>query len=244
MSFNFGLCSVSFRKNTPEEILQAMRAAGLPVIEWGSDVHCPPENARQIADLQKQYGIRCCSYGTYFRLGVTSNGELTEYIKAARALGTDVLRLWCGDKNSGDYTECEKRELFARCQDAAKIAEAEGVTLCMECHGGTFTDRPESAVELMQAVGSESFKMYWQPSQFRGEEDNLKSAELIAPYTVNLHVFNWKGNEKYPLKEATGLWQRYLEKFRGEHTLLLEFMPDDRLESLTAEADALKGMAK
>ncbi len=239
MSFKFGLCSVSFRKNTPEEILQTMKEVGLSLIEWGADVHCPPQNARQISYLQKRYGIKCCSYGTYFRLGVNSSGELHEYIKAARVLGTDILRLWCGDKNSGDYTEEEKRALFDRCRVAAKIAEAEGVTLCMECHGGTFTDRPESALELMQAVGSEHFRMYWQPNQFRSEEDNVKSAEQLAPYTVNVHVFNWKGNERYPLKEAEGLWQRYLEKFRGEHTLLLEFMPDDRLESLHSEADAL-----
>ena len=75
MSFNFGLCSISFRKNTPEEILQAMKAAELSVIEWGSDVHCPPEKAPKIAKLQNQYDIRCCSYGTYFRLGVTIENQ-------------------------------------------------------------------------------------------------------------------------------------------------------------------------
>ena len=71
MNYNLGLCSVSFRKHTPEEILRAMKDAGLSVIEWGSDVHCPPEKAEELAKLQKQYGIACCSYGTYFRLGVT-----------------------------------------------------------------------------------------------------------------------------------------------------------------------------
>ena len=28
----------------------------------------------------------------------------------AKALGADVLRLWCGNKNSEDYTESEKNE--------------------------------------------------------------------------------------------------------------------------------------
>jgi len=41
MSFKFGLCSVSFRKNTPEEILKTMKEAGLSLIEWGADVHPP-----------------------------------------------------------------------------------------------------------------------------------------------------------------------------------------------------------
>ena len=42
MNYNLGLCSISFRKHTPEEILRAMKEVGLSVIEWGSDVHCLP----------------------------------------------------------------------------------------------------------------------------------------------------------------------------------------------------------
>lgn len=105
MNYKSGLCSVSFRKNTPEEILQAMKTAGLEVIEWGSDVHCPPEKAKEIVLLQNQYGIKCCSYGTYFKIGVTPIEELNKYLVAAKTLGTNVLRLWCGDKNSEDYAE-------------------------------------------------------------------------------------------------------------------------------------------
>ena len=241
MSFKFGLCSVSFRKNTPEEILQAMKEAGLSLIEWGADVHCPPQNARQISYLQKRYGIKCCSYGTYFRLGVNSSGELHEYIKAARVLGTDILRLWCGDKNSGDYTEEEKRALFDRCRVAAKIAEGEGVTLCMECHGYTYTDTKESALALMQAVDSPHFRMYWQPCQTPAE--NEAYAALLAPYTEHLHVFNWVGMERFPLAQGLDHWRRYLQVLGGSHTLLLEFMPDDDLTTLDREAAALKELA-
>lgn len=240
MNYNLGLCSVSFRKHTPEEILRAMKEAGLSVIEWGSDVHCPPEKAEEIAELQKQHGIKCCSYGTYFRLGVTPICELETHIKAAKTLGTDVLRLWCGDKDSQDYTESEKRELFAACTAATEIAEAEGVTLCMECHNQTYTNKKESALELMQTVASKHFRMYWQPNQYRSEEENIAYAKAIAPYTVNIHVFNWKEKEKYPLREATGIWREYLSCFDGGRNLLLEFMPDGFLETLGTEAAALR----
>lgn len=244
MSFNFGLCSVSFRKNTAEEILRAMQAVGLSVIEWGSDVHCPPEKAKEIVELQKRYGIECCAYGTYFRLGVTPICELEQYIKAAKTLGTDVLRLWCGDKNSEDYTESEKRELFAACKATAKIAEAEGVTLCMECHNKTYTNAKEAAMELMRAVDSPYFRMYWQPNQYRSEKENIAYAKAIAPYTVNIHTFNWKGKEKYPLSEAKGIWREYLACFDGGRNLLLEFMPDGRLETLAREVQALREIAE
>jgi len=244
MSFNFGLCSVSFRKNTPEEILLGMKAAELSVIEWGSDVHCPPEKAEEIAELQKQYGIRCCSYGTYFRLGVMPACELEQYIKAAKTLGADVLRLWCGDKNSQDYTEREKEELFIACKAAAEIAEAEDVTFCMECHNKTYTNAKDSALELMNQVASPHFRMYWQPNQHRSEEENIAYAKAIAPYTVNIHIFNWKGKEKYPLGEARGIWREYLSCFDGGRNLLLEFMPDGKLETLTREAKTMKEIAE
>lgn len=243
MNYNLGLCSVSFRNNTAEEILRSMRESGLSHIEWGSDVHCPPEKADGIAELQRRYGIKCCSYGTYFRLGTTPVEELFSYIKAAKTLGTNVLRLWCGNKNSEEYTDAEKTELFSACKASAEIAEAEGVTLCMECHNNTYTNTKKSAVELMRAVGSEHFKMYWQPNQLKSEEENVEYARQISAYTVNVHVFNWKGTEKYPLKDGGDIWRTYLSCFDGGKNLLLEFMPDDKLESLKAEAEALREIA-
>ena len=244
MKYKFGLVSVSFRKHTSEEILSAMKSAGLSCIEWGSDVHCPPEKAKEIAGLQAQYGIECCSYGTYFRLGVTPMDELPGYIAAAKALGTDILRLWCGNKDSGEYTETEKAVLFANCKAAAEIAEKSGVTLCMECHLGTYTNTKESALELMQAVDSKHFRMYWQPNQYVSEEENLAYAKLLAPYSEHLHVFNWKMDEKFPLGGAKKIWKAYLSCFEKNKTLLLEFMPDGKLETLAVEAAALKEIAE
>ena len=241
--YKLGLVSVSFRNHTPEEILVAMKKCGLSCIEWGSDVHCPPEKAGEIAALQEKYGITCCAYGTYFRLGVTLMEELQGYIDAAKTLGTNILRLWCSNKNSEDHTEEEKKQLFFLCKAAATIAEQNAVILCMECHNNTHTNRKEAALELMEAVGSQAFRMYWQPNQYRTEEENIAYATLLAPYTVNIHVFNWKGKEKYPLREAKDIWKKYLACF-GDSTLLLEFMPDGKLKTREAEAATLREIVR
>lgn len=239
--YKLGLVSVSFRKNTPEEILRAMQNAGLSHIEWGSDVHCPPEKAAEIAALQEQYGIKCCSYGTYFTIGVTPIEELPGYIRAAKTLGTDILRLWAGKgKEYADYSPAEKQDFIEECKKCARMAEQEKVILCLECHKGTFTDCKEGALELMQEVNSPHFRMYWQPHQNKPVEENLAYAALLADYTYHLHVFNWKEKEKMPLSGAVDLWREYLARFSGDHYLLLEFMPDGRIESLPAEADALR----
>ena len=237
-----GLVSISFRTLTPEQIIEVAKAAHLNWIEWGSDVHAPcTDIARleEIAALQKAAGIRCSSYGTYFRIGVNPAEELPAYIQAAKILGTSILRLWCGNKGSELYTNAERDALYEECRKLAATAEREKVTLCMECHNGTLTDRVEAAFELMQAVNSPAFRMYYQPNQFRTEEENITYAKRLSPYTDHIHVFNWESTNRYPLRDAIGIWRKYLNCFTGDRTLLLEFMPDNMVESLPAEANAL-----
>ena len=171
--------------------------------------------------------------------------EFPDYIRAAKMLGTDILRLWCGTKGSLEYTPEELEALYADCRGLAAMAEEAGVKLCMECHNDTLTDRKESALALMQAVDSPAFRMYWQPNQLRTKEENLAYANLLSSWTEHLHVFNWdcpNGGplEKYPLVGAVELWKQYLEQLPGDRCLLLEFMPDDKLETLNTEADALR----
>jgi sugar phosphate isomerase/epimerase len=190
--------------------------------------------------LQAAYGIGCSSYGTYFRIGETPMTELVHYVHAAKALGTNLLRLWCGTKSGKDMTAAEREALLAACREATAIAAAHGVTLCMECHRKTFTENPDDAVWLMQAVNSPHFRMYWQPFQWQTAAENLENAKKLAPYATHIHVFNWKGDRKLPLCEAISEWQQYLSHFPAPRTLLLEFMPNGTIEELPAEAEALK----
>ena len=242
-NYEFGLVSVSFRQHSPKEILEAAKAAGLSCIEWGSDVHAPChdiERLREIAELQKEYGIKCSSYGTYFRLGETPINELERYITAAKILGTDILRLWCGTKSGADMNDAEKKALLAECEAAKELAEVAGVTLCMECHKKTYTQQLNDALELIREMNSPNFKMYWQPFQWQSAEENLTYAEAIAPFTQHIHVFQWKGNERFSLNDGVAEWQKYLQHFPSPRTLLLEFMPNGTTEELAGEANALR----
>lgn len=220
-----------------------MKKASLDLIEWGSDLHAPansPEHLSKLADLQKEYGVTCHSYGTYFRIGVQSSLEIYPYIQAAKLLGTRTLRLWAGEKNSEDFSVKEKEAFFKECRALAEIAKNEDVVLCTECHNKTYTNRYESALELMRETHSPHFRTYWQPNQFRSEEENLLSAKALSPFTENVHLFHWQGKEKYPLLEGKEIWKRYLSRFSGKEALLLEFMPDGKLDTLTREANAAR----
>ena len=238
-----GLVSVSFRSLDVREILSLCQQAGLSLVEWGSDIHAPCKDAERlewIACLQRETGVSCSSYGTYFRLGIHPVEELKDYIRAAKMLGTRVLRIWCGDRDYGDMSVEERQIIIEQGKRAADMAEREGVVLCAECHPKTFTVCLEGALALMHGVNSPAMRMYWQPNQYVSFEENCAYAKAIAPYVYNLHVFHWEGKNKYPLADGASRWTTYLSCFQPDCTLLLEFMPDDLPQTLPREADTLR----
>ena len=237
-----GIVSISFRSHSPAQILSAAAACGLSRIEWGSDVHAPKEDPDALAQLAAAHihsPLRCCSYGTYFRLGITPLAELPDHIRAAKKLGTDHLRIWAGRKNASQYTPEERQKFLDQCAAAASIAKAHGAILSLECHRRSYTETKEGAWELMRHVDSPHFRMYWQPNPDISVEENLAYIRLLRKYITHVHVFHWVGDQRLPLREGIPIWREYLQALGGSHHLLLEFMPDDRLESLQEEADAL-----
>ncbi len=239
------MVSISYRELDFEDVLRIMSDAGLKYVEWGSNAQAPQNDIQKlqlIAEAQAKYGIQCCSYGTYFYLGITPIEELPDYIRAAKMLGTNILRLWAGKKTKDMCSQQEKDLLFNQCKLAAKIAEAAGVTLCLECHRNSYTETAQGAFELMQVVDSEAFRMYWQPDPYVSVEENIAYARLIQPYTVHLHAFHIKRSTSYPLAEGAEEWKLYLKEFTGDHLALLETLPDQRPETLQREADSLRSI--
>ena len=247
VEFKTGLVSISFRQNTQREILEMMKVANLKYIEWGSDVHAPHKRLDMLAELAKMqdmYGVSCSSYGTYFRLGETPVDDLIDYIRAAKALGTDILRLWAGRRRGYELSLPEIEKFMDSCWRCADVAEREGVKLCVECHQNTFTERLEDALMLMENVDSDKFRMYWQPFCEKTVDENLAYLKKVEPYVEHLHVFNWAGSARLPLADGVGDWKRYLSALSRPRTLLLEFMPDNLLATLPREADALREIIK
>ena len=92
----------------------------------------------------------------------------------------------------------------------------------------------------METVNSKHLGMYWQPNQYRSFEENMEYARAISRCVTQIHVFNWEEKNRYPLADAVKIWSSYLSCFEGDHTLLLEFMPNNLPEELSAEAEALR----
>ncbi len=247
MAFYTGLVSISFRRYSVDEIIAACREVGLSHIEWGSDVHVPAGNAAiadEVARKTREAGLACTTYGSYFRLGQHTPAEFAPYIDSAKRLGARVIRVWGGTKGSADMTAEERAALISDARAIADMAQEAGLIVAPECHGGTVTDHIDSAMDFYSAVDHPALRAYWQPNQGMSEEYNLDAARRYAPLTETVHVFHWSASARYPLCEGTDIWKQYIEIFRSEAEtrdidLLLEFMHDDRLETLAETAKTL-----
>lgn len=255
-----GLVSISFRRLPAEDVIALAGGAGLDCIEWGSDVHARPplesepspaerrEALRAVARATAAAGLSVSSYGTYFRLGATPAGDFPAYIGAAKTLGTRIVRVWAGTKGFREMEEADFARLAEAAREVAGMAAEAGITACLECHPNTATDCLEGTERLLGAVASPALAMYWQPNQYHSLEWNMEYLRAIAGRVRVAHVFNWRADAKgavsrLPLRDGIATWRRYLGELPRGIPLLLEFMPDDRPESLREEAAALRECA-
>lgn len=247
-----GLVSISFRSLSCEEIIKLVSDCGLHGIEWGSDVHVPPDNparAKEVAQMMKSAELETSAYGTYYRAGTYGSDYKAVFEKLlnnAVILNAPVMRIWAGTAPSDETDEAERKKIVEECIDIADMAKKENITVAFECHNHTLTDDISSTLELMKETSHGNLRMFWQPNERKSFEYNLNALEKIMPYLTNVHVFNWdnKGNRK-PLKCAENEWQKYTELIMSdsaEHWLSLEFMPDDNPQSLQNEAEYLNNL--
>jgi len=252
-SFNLakiGLVSVSFRQLSCESVIAAAAGAGLHGIEWGGDIHVKPgelERAREVAALTRENGLSVTSYGSYYRLGTygTAYAPLIDNVfQTADVLGAPAVRIWGYNKGSAAIDADTYRALVAEAKDVGKRARALGVKVAFECHGDTITDEYHAAQKFLCDVDCPEIMTYWQPNNQYDVAYNKEAANALRSKLVNVHVFNWPTpGARDTLFSAVELWREYAEILTADGAdpwWLLEFMPDDKPESLPKEADALR----
>lgn len=245
-----GVASVTFRSLTPYEIIKLARQAGLDGVEWGGDVHVPCgayQTAEETAHATREAGLSVLSYGSYFRLGLQRTEELKMYLKTAKALGAPIMRIWGGTRSGAMYSKDEVALLLSQAKQAAAIAGEYGIVLGLECHDSTITDDYAFARSFLESVDSPFFKTYWQPNRFRDFAYNLEALKALAPYIVTVHTQRWEGDVRLSLHGYMDEWRTYcgvLEQTGAAHRFILEFLPEESVECLKSEAEALREFLK
>lgn len=244
-----GLCSVTFRQKTPQEIIALAAKAGIQSIEWASDAHVHEGDvatAKEVLAMTKDAGLEVSSYGSYYRLGMKH--DIIPYLESARALGTNEIRIWAGFNPSAYTTLDARRALIAEAKEISRKAADFGITLSTECHANTITDTPESLLFFMYEVNEPNFRTYWQPLTHYNNEEHLRSLSTIynSGKLTNLHVYHFTfsgtSRDQRLLEEASDLWLERFNFFKGDDTLryaMLEFVRGGSDESLIADGKTL-----
>ena len=245
-----GLTSVSFRKLSVDEVIELAKGAGVDGIEWGSDVHVPEsdvEGAAAIAEKTRDAGLEVISYGSYFFLGAGT--DFAPYVAAAKAMGTDTIRIWGGKKERWELNDEDYAALVVEMREIGRMAKAEGITVALEYHQHSITASATDAVAFVKDVGEEYVSLYWQAIIQRSFEDNLADIDIVAPYLKNVHVFNYVEGKQELLSTAGGTerWRGYAEKIAkipGERAFMTEFCKGGLAESFVADAEVLNAVVK
>ncbi|KAB8139389.1 sugar phosphate isomerase/epimerase [Gracilibacillus oryzae] len=244
-----GLCSVTFRDKTPEQVVDLVAEAGLEAIEWGGDVHVPPgdyNKAEVVASLTKSRGLEVSSYGSYYRLADHTDNEFAfpAILKTAKYLETNAIRVWAGSKGSDDATSDYRKKVAEDARIIGDLAAQEGISVHLEYHGGTLTDTKESARQLMEEISHDNVFLYWQPSNDVSVEERLASIDYVENWITNIHIFHWYSyQDRMSLAEGAEDWKQYLSSIQEdnkERYVLIEFVKGDSEEQFYQDAQTLK----
>ncbi|MGY4691063.1 sugar phosphate isomerase/epimerase family protein [Salibacterium sp. K-3] len=227
-----GMCSVTFREKTTDEIIELAAEAGLHSIEWGGDVHVPPGDttaAARTAQHTKEAGLEVSSYGSYYKAGIEHETPFKDVLDTAAALGAPSIRIWAGKKGSEEMEAEERQAVVRDIRETADLAALQHIGVHLEYHGGTLTDTADSACRLMEEIDHPNVLLYWQPAVGLSLEERLASIETVKPWIQHVHVFFWRGTSRYPLEEGRNEWDAYFQHLPGSgpRYAMLEFVQDD-----------------
>ncbi len=242
-----GVCSVTFRRLSAQQVIRLASQAGLKGIEWGGDIHVPHGNltvAREVARQTRDAGLEVSSYGSYYRVGHEDELPFAKVLETALELGAPVIRVWAGKQGSREASPEYRQQVVDDSRRIAELARRAGLTVCYEYHPNTLTDTSASAQKLLEEVAHPAMRSYWQPEVGQPAFRNVRDLRCVLTWLVNVHVYWWtQGNVRAPLRNGEKDWQRYLELITltgREHWLLLEFVRDDSPDAFLEDAITLK----
>ncbi|MBM0064456.1 sugar phosphate isomerase/epimerase [Bacillus gibsonii] len=231
-----GMCSVTFREESVDQVIKWTKESGLDGIEWGADIHLIPGDLEQAVDIAvktQKVGLEVMSYGSYYRAGATQHDyPFTSILQTAKKLGAPSIRIWAGEAGSDEVTMSERKQVVEDIQAVATLASEVGIEVHLEYHGGTLTDTSDSAKRLMEEVNHSNVALYWQPAVGLSVEERLATIQDVKPFIRHVHVFHWQEYDRLALSEGVNDWELYLDQLLLEDQLLnqhflLEFVKDE-----------------
>jgi sugar phosphate isomerase/epimerase len=250
-----GLCSITFRSLTADDVIRLASRAGVEGVEWGADVHAPPGGGPAIVALaarSRDAGLEVVSYGSYLGMAPHSDDDaaLDAVLATASALGSPMVRIWTEFGVTPASSPAERARV-AKCTATLvdRIVE-EGLLAALEFHPGTLTETAASATALLDEVGRSGLRTHWQPDPALPPAAALDELALVTPHLAHLHVFAWGPagiDDRHALVDGEPLWAPALAladrdgpPLPGRRYALCEYVRGDDPEQFVDDARALR----
>ena len=242
--FKLGLCSVTFRKKTAEEVVELAKKAGISFIEWGGDVHVKAlDDAKKVKVLCDRADIKISSYGSYFNSAVYDEGKWRDTCEIAKEMGAGSIRIWLGKKNSQVTNENEYQLLLENTKKMCDIASEYGLFVCPECHDNTFNNNTDAILRFVNELQRDNFKTYFQSRYFRMEYD-LDRIDRTYDCIKDIHVsYRDLKREQLFRKKDKNYLDTLLKKFKEKGfggIVMIEFVSGNSEKNFLSDTEKLK----
>lgn len=255
-------CSYSALDRPLGEAARVAAGAGLDGLEVTAHApHLDPADgidaARAAGRAVRAAGIPVIAYGSYLgRFGQVTRADAERAAAIAAALETRLLRVWAEPipDGSSDPAAC-----IALLQAACDAAAADGITVVIERHLGSFADTPERIVRLLDAIDRPNVALNYQVLDFLPMPDAAAQpadAAQLVPLARYFHLKNYQPNSEpegpmFPGGALDGgvldyraiLTAAHHAGYRGPYTI--EFLAADERpveEKLAADAAFVRGV--
>lgn len=183
-----------------EDALSGIAAAGATSVElasvpgWTGHVSRQADAAEiaRIQGLLDQHGLRAISLSGHSDL-TTDEGvdDFRTVLRLAKAFGITYVTTGTGgyDASSGGSLDEQVERFLARIGSVADEAAAEGITICLETHGGPLSTGAMAA-ELVRQIGKPNVGINYDPANVIYYGDTRPEADIAAAadYIVHMHV--------------------------------------------------------
>lgn len=196
-----GFCSISALDRPLVQVAELAAALGLAGIEvTARKPHLDPEAgveaARDAGRAVRAAGSEIVAYGSYLgRFRLTTPAHAAREAALAAALGAPLIRVWAEPIEDAPGEIAPAVVLMQAVCDAAR---ADGITVVIERHLGSFADTPERIATLLDAIDRPNVALNYQVLDFLPPGDapaQPEDAARLAGHARYFHLKNYQPND-------------------------------------------------
>ncbi len=191
-------CSIPLREKPLDYALQVIAESGFEKVDLLArmphfSVTDPQYSVDELARLCDRHGLRIANIGAYCGGDFSSPDEskraaavdeMRQTLAIAKRLGSRTVRVAPG---TGKRQEID--QLVPYFQEAAQIAERDGIWLGIENHGSEISGDPAACCEISEKVGSSHFGILYEPCNLMAAGVDYKTAfEAFKEHIVHVHI--------------------------------------------------------